>query len=309
MRSRSEVQSSGWALVVMAFINMIWGAAYPITKPALHDMPPISFAFWRFVVALIVLIPLAPRATWALISGTERKRFFVMGLIGFCATQITQVEALTLSPSTHIALLSATTPLWVAGLAHYMLGERITRRMIIGIGVAICGMILVLNPQSSGEVGWGALIGYAIYLVSAFCWGMYNVMGRSLMQTHSPVATTAAAAFYGVICLLPFAVGEYAFGMVTHITGATVSGILYTGLMVTVVGYLALFWSLQRATSGKVSAMMYFQPIAGVAFAWVWLHERPNFLFFAGSALTLLGVWFVTSQPSETNQLMTASEQ
>ena len=97
--------------------------------------------------------------------------------------------------------------------------------------------------------------------------------------------------------------------MVTHITGATVSGILYTGLMVTVVGYLALFWSLQRATSGKVSAMMYFQPIAGVAFAWVWLHERPNFLFFAGSALTLLGVWFVTSQSSETNQLMTASEQ
>jgi len=309
MSSRSLTQTSLWALVVMAFINIIWGAAYPITKPALLDMPPMSFAFWRFVVALLILIPLAPRATWALITGPERKRFFVMGLIGFCITQITQVEALVLSPATHIALLSATTPLWVAVLAHFMLGERITKRMMMGIFIAVCGMFLVLNPQSSHAVGWGAFIGYAIYLVSAFCWGMYNVMGRSLMQTHPPVPATAAAAFYGVICLLPFAVGEYAFGLVTHITVATVSGILYTGLMVTVIGYLSLFWALQRATSGKVSAMMYFQPIAGVAVAWVWLHEQPTYLFFVGSALTLFGVWFVTSQKAVTDHLITATEQ
>jgi drug/metabolite transporter (DMT)-like permease len=309
MSSRSLTQTSLWALVVMAFINIIWGAAYPITKPALLDMPPMSFAFWRFVVALLVLIPLAPRATWALITGPERKRFFVMGLIGFCITQITQVEALVLSPATHIALLSATTPLWVAVLAHYLLGEHITKRMLLGIFIAICGMFLVLNPQSSDAVGWGAIIGYAIYLVSAFCWGMYNVMGRTLMQTHPPVPATAAATFYGVICLLPFAAGEYAFGMVTHLTVATVSGILYTGLLVTVVGYLALFWALQRATSGKVSAMMYFQPIAGVAVAWVWLHEQPTYVFFVGSALTLLGVWFVTSQKAVTDHSITATEQ
>ena len=309
MRPHSVVPMSVWALVVMAFVNVIWGAAYPITKPALIDMPPISFAFWRFVVALAVLIPLAPSETWVLITGPERKRFFVLGLIGYCITQITQVEALTLSPSTHIALLSATTPLWVAGLAHVMLGERITRRMMLGICIAICGMILVLNPERSGSVGLGAIIGYAIYIVSAFCWGMYTVMGRSLMQTHPPVPATAAATFYGVVCLLPFAIGEYAFGLVTNITVATVSGILYTGLMVTVVGYLALFWALQRTTSGKVSAMMYFQPIAGVAVAWVWLHEQPNLLFFVGSALTLLGVWFVTSQPSRTSHPTVAAEQ
>lgn len=309
MSSRSAMQASVWALVVMAVINMIWGAAYPITKPALLEMPPISFAFWRFVVALLVLIPLAPRATWALIRGPERRRFFVMGLIGFCATQITQVEALVLSPATHIALLSATTPLWVALLAHSMLGERITRRVIVGIFIAVCGMFLVLNPQSSESVGWGALIGYVIYIVSAFCWGLYNVMGRSVMQTHPPVPATAAATFYGVVCLLPFAIGEYAFGLTTHITVATVSGILYTGLLVTVVGYLALFWALQRATSGKVSAMMYFQPIAGVAVSWVWLHEQPTMLFFVGSALTLLGVWFVTSQKTAPEPLVAATEQ
>ena len=72
MRPHSVVPMSVWALVVMAFVNMIWGAAFPITKPALLDMPPISFAFWRFVVALTVLLPWAPRATWVLITGPER---------------------------------------------------------------------------------------------------------------------------------------------------------------------------------------------------------------------------------------------
>jgi drug/metabolite transporter (DMT)-like permease len=76
-----------------------------------------------------------------LITGPERKRFFVLGLIGFCITQITQVEALTLSPSTHIALLSATTPLWVAGLAHVMLGEG-ARHLAMDKPVARVGQVL-----------------------------------------------------------------------------------------------------------------------------------------------------------------------
>lgn len=306
LSGRSAVLS---ALVVMAFVNMIWGAAYPITKPALLDMPPITFAFYRFLVASIVLVPLAPRATWSLITGTEKQHFFIMGLVGFCLTQITQVEALTLSPASHIALLSATTPLWVAGLAFFWLGERFTRRMMAGIAVAVVGMVLVLNPDRSQPIGNGAVLGYVIYIISALCWGIYNVMGRSTMQRHPPVPATAAAALYGVLCLAPFALGEYLTGHVTHVTVATVSGILYTGLLVTVVGYLALFWALQRATSGRVSAMMYFQPIAGVAVAWAWLGEQPSLMFFIGSALTLIGVYFVTSQPAVTDHLIAASEQ
>lgn len=281
------------ALVVMAGINMIWGAAFPITKPALHDIPPISFAFWRFMLAVAILLPLSFRQVWQLLMGPERNQLIVMGMIGFCLTQITQVYSLVLSPATHIALLTATAPLWVAIIARIALNEPFTVRMRIGTIIAIIGVGIVLNPTDHLHFDWSVWAGYGIYLVSAICWASYNVMGRALMQRVTPLPATATAALIGVLCLLPFAVGEYLSGQQTHITTASMLGIGYTALLVTVLGYLTLFWALRQSSSSNVAAMMYFQPIAGVIVAWVWLNERPSLGFFLGAALTFVGVWLV----------------
>lgn len=285
------------ALVVMAGINMIWGAAFPITKPALHDIPPISFAFWRFTLAVAILLPLSFRQVWQLLQGPERNQLIVMGMIGFCLTQITQVYSLVLSPATHIALLTATAPLWVAIIARIALNEPFTVRMRIGTVIAIIGVGIVLNPTDHLHFDWSVWAGYGIYLVSAVCWASYNVMGRSLMQRTTPLPATAAAALIGVICLLPFAIGEYANGQQTLITTASVFGIVYTAICVTVVGYLVLFWALSKSSSSNVATMMYFQPIAGAMVAWLWLHEKPTTWFYVGSALTFVGVWLVIRSP------------
>lgn len=293
-RSNSRHVTS--ALLVMAGINIIWGMAFPITKPALADIPPISFAFWRFVVSLCIMLPLAFRSTWELFRGPERKHLIIMGILGFSVTQITQVYALYLSPATHIALMSTTTPLWVAILAAWWLKEPFTKRMMLGTAIALIGVIIVLNPSDGLSHNWRAWLGYAIYLVSATGWAAYNVMGRTMMQRVAPLPTTAAAATIGVLFLLPFVVLEYVMGMPTRITIPMVTGVLYTGIFVTVVGYLTLFWALTKTTSSNVAAMMYFQPIAGAALAWFWLHEQQPPAFFVGSVLTFIGVWLVIGQ-------------
>lgn len=292
MQSTSQRQVT-MALIIMAGINIIWGMAFPITKPALADVPPISFAFWRFVVSLCIMLPLAWRATWTLLCGPDRKQLLIMGMLGFSITQITQVYALYLSPATHIALMSTTTPLWVALLATWWLNEPFTRRMKIGTAIALIGVIIVLNPSDGLSRDWRTWLGYAIYLISATGWAAYNVMGRDMMQRHPPLPTTAAAATIGVISLLPFVFVEYALGMPTRISAPMLLGVVYTGLLVTVVGYLTLFWALTKTTSGNVAAMMYFQPIAGAALAWVWLNEQQPPAFFIGSVLTFVGVWLV----------------
>jgi drug/metabolite transporter (DMT)-like permease len=128
-------------------------------------------------------------------------------------------------------------------------------------------------------------------------------MGRSLMQRITPLPATAAAALVGVICLLPFAIGEYLSGQQTYITTTSVFGVVYTALFVTVIGYLALFWALGKSSSSNVAAMMYFQPIAGAIVAWLWLNEEPTVGFFVGSALTFVGVWLVIRSPQSSKSV------
>jgi drug/metabolite transporter (DMT)-like permease len=283
------------ALGAMAAVNIIWGAAFPISKPAFDDIPPITFAFLRFIVALVIMVPFAAREMLHLLRGPERRQLLLMGAIGFCVTQITQTEALALSPATHIALMAATSPLWVAMMAAWWLDEPFTLRMKIGTAIALIGIVIVLNPRDGLAGDWKPWLGYAIYLVSSFAWASYNVMGRSVMQRQKALPVTATAALIGVVCLAPFAGIEYLSGMRTVLSPTAVTGVLYTAIMVTVVGYVALFWALTKADSARVSAMMYLQPIAGVAVAWWWLGEQPGLGFFIGSALTFWGVWLVST--------------
>jgi drug/metabolite transporter (DMT)-like permease len=70
--------------------------------------------------------------------------------------------------------------------------------------------------------------------------------------------------------------------------------VAYTGLLVTVLGFLVLFWAYSRARAAQVAITMYLQPLAGVLLAWALLHEPLSALFLAGSALVLAGVWLVT---------------
>jgi drug/metabolite transporter (DMT)-like permease len=290
-RARGQAQT---AVLAMAGINVIWGAAFPLTKPALETIPPFTFALLRFVLAMAVLLPLARGGTLALLRGPDRWRLVAMGLAGFCITQLAQALALTLSPASDIAIIATTTPLWVALLAWPWLGERLTRRAALGFLLAIGGLLLVVWPDGGGDVSFvRRVLGDAIFVAGSLCWAVYNLMGRSAMRRHAPLPATAAAGLVGTLAMVPFAAGEWLLGSQPHFTPVGVAAIAYTGLLVTVFGFQVLFWALGRASAAQVAAMMYFQPVAGVLLAWWLLGEPLGGAFLLGAALMLAGVGLV----------------
>jgi drug/metabolite transporter (DMT)-like permease len=283
-------------VLAMAGVNVIWGAAFPLTKPALATIPPFTFALLRFSVALIVLLPLARGQALALLRGPDGRRLAVMGLLGFCVAQLAQTLALSLSPASDIALLSTASPLWIALLAWLWLGERVGRRRTVGFGLALGGLVLILWPHgdTSGDAGQRAL-GDVIFLVNGFTWACYNVMGKAMMARHQPLPVITAAGMVGFVGLLPFAAGEWLSGKTPQVTPVGAAAVAYTGLLVTVVGFLTLFWAYSRVRAAQVAITMYLQPLAGVLVAWALLHEPLGAAFLVGAALVFAGVWVVTT--------------
>jgi drug/metabolite transporter (DMT)-like permease len=67
-------------------------------------------------------------------------------------------------------------------------------------------------------------------------------------------------------------------------------------------GFLLLFWALGRAAAAPIAAMMYFQPVAGVLLAWLFLGEPLGGSFLVGAVLMLTGVSLVALWPGQGNQ-------
>jgi drug/metabolite transporter (DMT)-like permease len=291
---RPSTLNSYAPLLAMAGVNIIWGAAFPLTKPALETIPPFTFALLRFAVALAVLLPMAGRPALKLLRGPDRWRIAAMGLLGFCVAQLAQTLALRFSPASDIALLSTGTPLWIALLAAVWLGERLSRRGVLGFALAIAGLALIVWPDDSGTASSGMrLLGDAIFLVNGFTWACYNVMGKAMMARHDPLTATTAAGMVGIVGLVPFAAGEWLAGWLPQATLVGAGAVAYTGLLVTVVGFLTLFWAYSRVRAAQVAITMYLQPLAGVLVAWALLGEQLSGAFVAGSALVFVGVGLV----------------
>lgn len=287
-------------LLAMAGVNIIWGVAFPVTKPALESIPPFTFALLRFIVAMLILIPLAGRQAIAALRGPDRKTLAIMGLMGFCIAQLAQTVALTMSPASDISLISTSGPLWIALMASLWLGEKLTKRVIGGFALAIIGLLLIMWPSGSSEAALGPrIIGNIIFLVNGFTWAYYNVMGKRMMDRYSPLVATTAAGIVGTICLVPFAIGELISGQTIVWSLAGIGGVLYTGLLVTVVGFLTLYWAYSRVRAAQVAITMYLQPLAGVLVSWAMLGEQLNQFFIVGAIMVFAAVWLVSSGQNE----------
>ena len=275
-------------------MNVIWGAMFPLTKPALETIPPITFTLIRFCVALAVLLPLAGRETFTLLRGPDGGRLALVGLMGFGLCQVAQNIGLKLSTASDIALLAATTPLWIALMARLWLAERVGRVGQVGFAVALVGVLLILWPRDGGGAGLSQrIIGDAIYMISTISWAYYVVKGKELVTRNAPLPATVAACLVGTAAIVPVAVWELASGQTIELTLVGAAGVAYAALPVTALGFVVLFWALARIKAAQAGILIYLQPLAGVGLAWWLLGERLGVEFFLGAALVLVGAYLV----------------
>jgi drug/metabolite transporter (DMT)-like permease len=284
----------------MAFTTIIWGAAFPITKPGLADMPPATFALLRFVTTAIILVPLVfiRRGGWHFSRRTWLK-VAMAGLMGFTIIQLGQNWGLTLSTASDISILAATEPLSIALLAALFLGEKPNRMVWLGLFISLMGVWLVIgiNPMTLFETGADGksntrILGDLLFLVGTLGWATYNIMSRHLTQHYDGLELTSGAVLCGLLGLAPFSLFEL-LNPGDHpikLSGAVIGGVLYSALLVTVFGFLALSWSLKHVTAAKVALLFYLQPVSGVLISWLG-GEQLSWTFGVGTLLILTGVY------------------
>ena len=283
------------AIGMLAVMNVVWGAQFPFTKPALEVIAPFTFTLFRFLLAIVVLLPLTGKSWLVLLRGEDRYQIAVLGLMGFCIAQVFQSLALKLSLASDISLLSICQPLWIAILARFWLKESLSPQGKIGFAVAIAGVLIIQwHRNGNSSLAFDRIVGNAVYMITGFSWAYYNVKGKALMNRYPPLATTSAAGIVGTICILPFAVFEWLTGRSVEFTWAAVSGVAYAGLLATAIGFVVLFWALVHVQATHAAIMMYLQPLSGVLIAWLLLDEMITVVFLIGAMCVLFGVGMVS---------------
>src|SRR6516162_8560645 len=115
-------------LLLLALV-LIWAVSWPVIKIGVGQIPPIWYGCLRYAIAAFILFGLvALRRELALPSRHDLSLVVVSGMLQMAAYSALTGLALTILPPGRASVLAFSTPILVAPLAAWRLGEQVSAR-------------------------------------------------------------------------------------------------------------------------------------------------------------------------------------
>ncbi|MFD2261452.1 DMT family transporter [Lacibacterium aquatile] len=287
----------GMGLAMFCIAPLLFSGNMIIARLVVDDVPPVTLAFGRWLVAALVLAPFAwseLRAHWPRI----RAQAPLLGLLAFLGAGVAiapQYMAVHHTSAGNVALIFAATPVLVLLLERIGWGVAIQRRALIGIAIAVLGLAVAVFRGDLTAVGRFTLNpGDLLVLAAATGWAGYTALLK-----HHPVALPWKAyllvlAGGGALLLAPFAVLEAGNPLAVLSDAGALLPVVVLALVASIGAYRLYSCVVGRFGAARASMAMYLVPFYTLGLAAVFLGEGLAPFHATSLALTLLGVLVAT---------------
>lgn len=281
------------AVFQAVLVTVLWSSSWVLIKEGLNDIPPLTFAGLRYVLASTFLIPIALHQsglpTVRQIAQRNWGYLAIFGIVQYTLTQGAQFLSLAYLPATTVSLLLAFTPALVALLGIVMLQERLSRIQWAGIILFLAGAFIYFGPVrlSEGEQ-YGLLIGTLGVLANA----AQQLLGRYINrdQLLSALLVTAISMTFGSVILLAAGIASEGFPTIALKSWGI---IIWLAVINTAFGFW-LWNHTQRSLLAVESSVINNTMLIQIALlAWIYLGERPTLVQLTGIGSAFLGVLVV----------------
>ena len=276
-------------LLILLFITIAYGSAFPITKLALNDsVPPILMASLRMGIVLIILIPY-----WKF-KIPEKK--YLPSLVAFSVSMGVMVYVfMTLS----LFYSSIISPVIVGSqlaipfgvlLSALMIGENISLKKWILIFCSFFGIVIIFfDPELANN-----FLGLFYAGLMALFFGLAQVYSRQLKSLDISL-TNAFTGLFGFIILmiLSYFIEGDAISNIKSITFNSWVFIFYQAVVVSLGAHLLMFYLYKFYTVGQIFPSYSLFPIFGIGLSFLIFGEVPTFLFAVGSIIVLTSVFLL----------------
>jgi drug/metabolite transporter (DMT)-like permease len=287
------------ALAVAALIAapLLWSSTTVLVRGLHETMPVIGFSFWRWLLASVVLFPIALphlRRQWPLVRANALT-LALTGFFGIALFAVVLFNGLRLTTAVNTGVISASEPLAIALVGWVLLRERLRRMQVVGIAVGAVGMVVIASRgELQGLEGLSANLGDLLIIAAVMIWALYSVLVQKLSRGLHPVTVLMAAAAVGTVCHLPFYGWEIAAGRHLHADWPTLLAIGYGAIFGSLVAFGS--WNLGIGLIGANAAgiFLYLIPMFTIGLAALFLGETLELYHLAGGAIIVLGIVLAT---------------
>lgn len=281
MPDASSKRTHDLGILALILLGPIWGYGWIATKVALDYSDALTFAALRapissaclLIVMLVLRRPLRPPPLgWTMLIGLFQTTLFV-GLV---------ITALHDAGAGKVSVLTYTMPFWLLLLAWAFLGERLRRVQWFAVGLALAGLILVVQPWQLAAVASGVLT-----LLGGLSWAAGALLVKLMQRRHTIdiLSLTTWQMVFGSVPLIVLALFTYSGG--PEWTFDFWWGLVYTVVLANSVAPFLWMYALHTLSAGAAGLGTLSIPAVGVVAAWIQLGEVPTLAEGIGMAFII----------------------
>lgn len=278
---------------------LFWSGNFIVGRWIYSEIPPVTLAFWRWVLALVVLLPFTLRD---LIRQKELirnnlKMLALLALLSVTNFSIFLYVALNTSTVTNASLINSMTPILIVLFSWVGFKRKITLVQGIGIAVSLTGLVfIVLKGDLPALLAVRFSTGDLWTLSAAASWATYTVLAKRYPVALSPTSFLTMIVIFGVAFIFPAYLWELGTGAQANFTPAAMGSIFYIALFPSILSYL--FWNMgvQAIGASRTGVFIHLIPVFSIILAMTFLGETLRGYHVAGAGLIFSGIYLTTRQ-------------
>jgi drug/metabolite transporter (DMT)-like permease len=263
-------------------------------------VPSLVIAAWRLTLAGLVLLPIVLLTKRAELRALNRRQVGLALVSGaFLGVHFgAWISSLAYTSVASSVVLVSTNPLFVALLAALFLNEKLSRPVLVGLGLTLAGAVAVgLADVCGGPAGCPpladfvrgpAILGDGLALLGAAAGAIYYSAGRALRRSMS--LTSYIFLTYGTAAVTLAAAVAVAGLPVTGYSAGAYGLLALLALVPQLIGHSAFNWALKFLPATYVAVTTLGEPVGSIVLAVVLFGEAPTGFKLAGCALILAGI-------------------
>lgn len=276
-------------ILLAVAVAVIWGVGFVLTRIALDEMSSTLLTTLRFgITALPCLVLARPSMPWPL-------------LVAIALLLVCQFLAQTYGiahgvPAGLTAVIVQSQALFTVALAALLLHELPTRLQVAGIGVALCGLLLICFT-----VGYDfSVAAFAVLMTAPISFAVSNLLLRrardvSMLDLFAWISLVAMAPLLMVLLVVDGP--DVTWLAITHMSLAAAACVALLGVVGTTAGYWIWGRLLRDYTAAQVVPFALLTPFVGAAASSIVFGEKFGPLRLAGMIVVVCGIAIMLLAP------------
>jgi len=277
------------ALLEALLVTFLWSTSYILTKIGLTEISPLVLVSLRYVVASLILVPVAVlRGEHRALDGRAALKLVFLGITGYSVAQGLQCVGLYHLPAVTVTFILNFTPVIVLTLGLVFLKTTPTPRQVAGIALVIAGAYIYFG----GGVSASSLTGVIVTFVSGLGWAAYLVASRAFFKPGEigPLGLSAFAMGVGTVFI---AGSAWVYEGFTALSLGGWGIVLWLGVVNTAAAFFLWNHALQRVEAFEISILQNTMLIQIAILSVIFLGEKLTASKMLGMAAVFVGVLIV----------------